>query len=124
MPETSATIQELVRAQSPLQGQGYPPAVRARVVRYVRRRRAAGLTWTALALEVGLSTTTLSNWSRDSLSDPEPSESAFLPVRITPTPPATPPAPASATLSLTSPTGWRIDGLDLPSLTQLLPALS
>lgn len=118
MPDTSETIQRFVRAHRPPEGQGYAPAVRTRVVRYVRRRRADGLTWAALAPEVGLSTTTLSNWLRDSQHDDEP---AFLPVQLAPPPP---PQPVPVPLSLTSPNGWRIDGLDIHDIAQLIAVLS
>ncbi len=90
MPDTRQSIHEFIRAHRPAEGQGYSPAVRARVVRYVRPRRAAGLTWTALALEVGLSTT-LRNWGRDTHNATQPPLPAFLPVHITPTP--SPPLP-------------------------------
>ena len=114
MPDTSKTIQRFVRDHRPPDGQGYAPAVRARVVRYVRRRRADGLTWAALVPEVGLSTTTLSNWLRDSNDDDTP---AFLLVHLAP------PPPVVAPLSLTSPNGWCIDGLDLHDIAQLIPVL-
>jgi AraC-like DNA-binding protein len=124
MPDTHESLHEFIRAHRPAEGQGYSPAVRSRVVRYVRSRRAAGLTWTALSQEVGLSTTTLSNWCRDAHDTPLPQEPAFLPVHISTAPTPPPPAPAPVQLSLTSPNGWRVDGLDLASLAQLLPVLS
>jgi len=122
MSDSAKSIHKFVRTHRPTEGQGYSSAVRARVVRYVRPRRASGQTWTALSLEVGLSTTTLIQWCRDEQDEPQAEAPTFLPVHIAPTPP--PPAPAPVRLSLTSPNGWRVDGLDLASLAQLLPVLS
>ena len=123
MSDSAKSIHQFVRDHRPPGGQSYSSAVRSRVVRYVRPRRASGQTWTALALEVGLSTTTLIQWCREDQDESQAEEPTFLPVHIT-TAPTPPPAPAAVRLSLTSPNGWRVDGLDLASLAQLLPVLS
>src|SRR3989442_15160235 len=41
-----------------------PDAVRARVLTYARRQRAAGHSWVRIAQAVGLSVGSLKNWSR------------------------------------------------------------
>ena len=89
-----------------------PDAVRARVLAYSRRQRAAGRSWQSIARAVGVSTGSLKNWSRM----PPPART-LLPVAV-----AAPEAPASP-LVVVSPGGYRVEGLDLATATALLRAL-
>jgi hypothetical protein len=89
-----------------------PDAVRARVLAYTRRRRAAGDSWTTIARTVGLSASALKNWSRGPASAP-----ALVPVKVAAA--ALPPAP----LVVISPGGYRVEGLDLATTSALLHAL-
>jgi len=110
-------------------GAGYPPHLRDRAVRSVLALRAAGATWLRVSAEVGLSTTTLRQWSA------RPNANAsFLPVVVSPegqgdasetslAVSATRANPAPQTFSLWSPRGFRVDGLELAHLTQLLGQL-
>ena len=88
-------------------------AVRARVLTYARRQRAAGHSWVRIAQAVGLSVGSLKNWSRT----PPPAR-RLVPVAVT----VAPEVPAAA-LRVVSPGGYRVEGLDLASATALLRAL-
>jgi hypothetical protein len=79
--------------------------VRARVVAYARRERAAGRSWRSIAHTVGVSAGSLKNWSRMRASSV-----------------ATPPT-AAASLVVVSPRGYRLEGLDLATATALLRSL-
>ena len=89
-----------------------PDAVRARVLVYARRERAAGCSWARIARAVGLSAGSLKNWSRM----PPPTRT-LVAVEVAVPAPA---GPASA-LVVRSPGGYRVEGLDLA--TALLRAL-
>ena len=90
-----------------------PDAVRARVLAYSRRQRAAGYSWARIAHRVGLSVGSLKNWSQT----PPPAR-RLVPVAVT----AAPEGPTPA-LIIVSPGGYRVEGLDLSSATALLRAL-
>lgn len=57
-------VQALIRAHRPSSGTGYPEDVRQKVVVYARQRRAKGQHWAHIGMEIGLSSTTLVNWSK------------------------------------------------------------
>jgi len=86
-----------------------PDAVRAPVLAYTRRQRAAGHSWARIAHAVGLSVGSLKNWSRL----PAPART-LVPVAV---------AMPAATLVVVSPGGYRVEGLDLPTASALLRAL-
>ena len=90
-----------------------PDAVRARVLAYSRRQRAAGYSWARIAHRVGLSVGSLKNWSR-----PSPPARRLVPVAVTAAPEV-----GTAALVVVSPGGYRVEGLDLASATALLRAL-
>jgi transposase len=94
-----------------------PDAVRAQVLAYTRRQRAAGRSWTRIAHTVGLSVGSLKNWSRT----PPPART-LVAVEVAPevTPASAVPPPA---LVVVSPGGYRVEGLDLPTASALLRAL-
>ena len=88
--------------------------MRAPVLAYTRRQRAAGRSWTRIAHSVGLSVGSLKNWSRT----PPPART-LVPVAV-----ATPaPEVPVAGLVVVSPGGYRAEGLDLATATALLRAL-
>jgi len=91
-----------------------PDAVRAEVLAYARRERAAGRSWAGIAHAVGLSAGALTNWSQT----PAPAR-RLVPVAVAV---ATPEGPGPA-LVVVSPGGYRVEGLDLPTATALLRAL-
>jgi len=90
-----------------------PDAVRARVLTYARRQRAAGHSWVRIAQAVGLSVGSLKNWSRT-----PPAARTLVPVAVAPAP-----AVPTAALVVVSPGGYRVEGLDLATATVLLRAL-
>jgi len=91
-----------------------PDAVRAEVLAYARRERAAGRSWARIAHVVGLSAGALKNWSQT----PAPART-LVPVEV-----ATPaPEVHAAALVVVSPGGYRVEGLDLPTATALLRVL-
>jgi len=91
-----------------------PDAVRGEVLAYARRERAAGRSWAGIAHAVGLSAGALKNWSQT----PAPAR------RLVPVAVATPaPEEPGAALVVVSPGGYRVEGLDLPTMTALLRAL-
>ncbi|MFM7203333.1 MAG: transposase [Myxococcota bacterium] len=121
----------------------YPEALKARVVAYHQARRAAGALCREVASELGLSRSQLSEWSRPAgeagflavqlQDDIDPCQAAEaeavtngraeLPPDLRVEPEGSRPAGRSPLL-LTSPAGWRIEGLELESLMQLLEHLS
>ena len=91
-----------------------PDAVRAEVLAYARGARAAGRSWAGIAHAVGLSAGALKNWSQT----PAPAR------RLVPVAVATPaPEGPGAALVVVSPGGYRVEGLDLATVTALLRAL-
>src|SRR2546422_10161674 len=91
-----------------------PDAVRAEVLAYAHRERAAGRSWAGIAATVGLSAGALKNWAQK----PAPGR-PLVPVAV-----ATPaPAGPRAALVVVSPGGYRVEGLDLATATALLRAL-
>jgi hypothetical protein len=90
-----------------------PDAVRAQVLAYTRRRRAAGHSWARIAHAVGLSVGSLKNWSWT----PPPART-LVPVDVA----AAAVVPAAAVV-VVSPGGYRVEGLDLATATTLLRAL-
>ena len=86
--------------------------MRAHVVAYARRERAAGQSWHRIARAVGVSAGSLQNW----VGTPAPART-LVPVAV-----AAPAVPASPFV-VVSPGGYRLEGLDLPTATALLRAL-
>jgi len=93
--------------------QRIPDTVRARVLAYARRARAAGQSWARIAQHVGLSVGSLKKWART----PPPAR-WLVPVAVTAASEV-----SAAALVVVSPGGYRVEGLDLPTTTALLHAL-
>ena len=87
--------------------------MRARVLAYTRRQRAAGHSWARIAHRVGLSVGSLKNWSRT----PPPART-LVPVEVAATVTMAP-----MPLVVVSPGGYRVEGLDLATASALLRAL-
>lgn len=122
MSESLETMRALVKAHRPRTWNlGYPDAVRTRVGAYVASRRAAGVTPTAIADELGLSRQSVVGWSRS-----EPTAPALLPVEVVADADAGVSAPVAlnpAVVVLVSPRGYRVEGLDLVAVGALLERL-
>ena len=91
-----------------------PDAVRAQILAYARRERAVGRSWHRIAGAVGVSVGSLTNWSRM----PAPA-CRLVPVAVT----ARAPESVAPRLVVVSPGGYRVEGLDLSTVTALLRAL-
>ena len=91
-----------------------PDAVRAQILAYARRERAMGCSWHRIARAVGVSAGALTNWSRT----PRPAR-RLVPVAVA----AHAPEPPAAPVVVVSPSGYRVEGLDLATATALLRAL-
>ena len=92
-----------------------PAGVRARVLAYTRRQRAAGASWQTVASAVGVSASALKNWSRLALP-----ARRLVPVVVSPAGTE----PSSSVLAIVSPAGYRVEGLDVATATALLRALA
>lgn len=109
-------LRRLLAAHRPRRSRdGYPAHVRTAVVTAASELRKAGWTPTRLARELGLAATTLGLWLR------EPAALTFRPVTVVPT---VPPLAPTRTLTLVTPGGWRVEGLDVDSAALLLARLA
>jgi len=106
-------IRQLTRGKQP-RGRRYPASLRAEVVALARARQAEGVAVARIARELGLGARTLALWmgrERPALRrvrlvrEPEAAAGPGLPVVHTPT-------------------GLRVEGLDLDSVVRLLRALA
>jgi transposase-like protein len=79
----------------------------------IRAMKASGMTLKAIAYELGLSLATLSSW-RGEFTEP----AGFRTVAVGPA------AGGASTPVLVTPSGHRVEGLDLATLAQLLRTLS
>jgi len=118
MSKESDELRRLLENHRPTSSGSYPKRIREQAARYACRRRAEKATWATIAKEVGVSTTSLANWSKAL-----PESSTFVPV-VVKTPSATPLPAADSLPTLISPTGYRVEGLSLQQLAQLLGRLS
>ncbi len=93
-----------------------PREVRDEVCRYAVRRRKAGAAWARIARETGLDVRKLQRWH--SRARRRSSVAVLRPVEVLPAP-----EPA-ATLTLISPSGVRVEGLQIEQAAQLLRLLA
>ncbi len=93
-----------------------PREVRDEVCRYVARRREKGAPWALIARETGLDVRKLQRWH--SRARRRSSVAVLRPVEVLPAP-----EPA-ATLTLISPSGVRVEGLQIEQAAQLLRLLA
>ena len=128
--ETAAELKAFVHAQRPRSwAQGYPAVVRERVRAYAVARQAVGATAGMIAEELGLSRHSVQAWTgarpprvrlRQVVVVPD-AEPPRPPASGTPTP--TTPAAVRARPVLVSPRGYRVEGLDVGALVELLAAV-
>jgi hypothetical protein len=91
-------------------GPCFPPDLKKRVSGWLAERRVAGAPVAELAAELGLARGTILRWSAGA---PEKQTRALVPVEVV----------AERTLSVSSPSGFRIDGLSFTEAVALLRAL-
>ncbi len=102
-------------------GRYYPPALRARITRWARRRLAGGDSVNAVARDVALHPTTLAGW----LGAPAPApatSTALVPVEVVAAPARATPT-TQAPVVLVSPSGYRVEGLTLDDALRALTRL-
>ena len=117
-PNSLSQVRHLVATHRPrISAEGYRPEVRAAVIAAARDRIAEGWTRTRLAGELGLAATTLTAWLR------EPTAPSFRAVTLTDER-APSWAAAPGVLTLVTPGGYRLEGLDLAGAVALLSRLS
>jgi hypothetical protein len=89
----------------------FPLPLRARIMSWTAGRRASGAEWRELAEQLGVPAVTLQSWQ--ALASSRTSSPRLVPVEVLE-------EPSSTTMTLVSPTGWRIEGLPLALVAQLL----
>ena len=89
-----------------------PSGLRARIVAFAARARDAGWSLPIVARAVGVSVGSVRNWRR------EPPAAALVPVVVTPRA-----IVERAALTVVAPSGYRVEGLDVPTTAALLRAL-
>ena len=101
-------------------GRRYSDTARQLAVDYCRQRRRAGSSFAEIAAALGIHVATLGRWieADAGAEDTEPPIAPFHPVQVAA------PVEAEASLSVTLPTGLRIDGLRLQQVVELARALS
>jgi hypothetical protein len=90
-----------------------PMAVRRRLVAFATRATTAGWTLRAVAQALGVSIGSLRNWRAASLAP-----TALVPIVVT-APPVVRPL-----LTVVAPSGYRVEGLDVPTAAALLRTLA
>ena len=105
-------VQEIIRGAEPGRCR-YPQDLREAVVVYARRRRSEGVKVKGVCRELGLHYKTLRKWLRSE-------QERFLPVKVKEEidPPKS--VPMTGTPVLTTPRGYRVDGLHVEELLILL----
>jgi hypothetical protein len=100
-------------------GKIYAPEQRRRICAWARRAIASGATIAAAAREVGVDRESLRDWlAREPAPAAAPS-TALVPVEVVPARAAQ----SHVGLSMVSPAGYRVDGLSLDEVTELLRVL-
>lgn len=140
MPDPLPELQTQIRqARAASARADYPPALRRRAMAWARDRARQGWSHGRIAAELGLPDSTLSRWKGEKeketgrppgKADPsavlatralEPA--TFRPVEVVVAPAATVGEPPLARLTLHTPAGYRVEGLDLDGLIALLGRL-
>lgn len=113
MAQREATIlrRELGKVTS-RRGPCFPAELKQRVSRWLISQRAAGMMVADLALELGLSTGTVLKWSTGAKRS-----RALVPVEIVPS------VRTERSVSILSPSGFRLEGLQVAEAAELLRAL-
>lgn len=118
--ERRAVLAVFARHPRPTVG-GYGREVRAAVVWYAKRLREAGATWARVGEGLPVSPTTIRAWLLS--AETAPAAGALVPVAVFDTPRASPARVEPTQLTLVTPGGYRLEGLDLVTARELLGGL-
>ena len=88
-------------------------ALRADIAAYARDERATGASCRVIAKQLGVSAESIRRWT---VSTPVRNGHELVPVRVV--------TAATASLTVWSPTGYRVDGLSVPEAAELLCRLT
>lgn len=121
MDKPSEKLREAIARLRHRHARRWPPGVRRQALEYAGLCRKQGRPWREVADQLGMNPETLRRWSMG--YRPPIATTALTPVEVVevraPVAQCAPPA-----LTLTSPSGYRVDGLDVPSAASLLRALA
>lgn len=98
-------------------GKRYPVELKARLVAYATRRRAAGARFATIGEELGLGYETVRQWCTDAERG---SALAAAPTRVVPVEVV---AEGRSAIAIVSPSGFRLEGLDMAEAVAALRAL-
>lgn len=141
---------EVAKLERGYRGHRYPTSLRRRIVALATARRPSGASWRKIGAEVGIRAETLRRWCTAGADSGRKSSRGVESRGIVPSPErgasdvphgiATAKTPslvpihvvgevahaevALAEVTLVSPAGWRVEGLDLKALTTLLRSLA
>ena len=116
--EKAATLKRAVDSvDRRYRSQAYPADIRQRVVAYTQTRRARGESWRRIGRSVGLRAETVRRWCAEATPGPT---TALVPVEVSDAARASTPAPGPV---LVSPGGWRVEGLSLAEVAELVGRL-
>ena len=95
-------------------GQRYPAGLRARLVVAAREMRDAGASWFRIQKSLGVRSVTLRRWCGEASSAVAKARTPLVPVQVV----------ELGTVSVVSPSGWRVEGLSVCDAVSLLRAVS
>jgi transposase-like protein len=117
LERTAASLRDRVRIVQASNQRRYPESLRAEIMECTTGLLEAGVTWDRCSEVIGISTSTLYYWRT---RDAQPSSAALVPVKIR----RDDDAPASSgPLTLRTPNGLELSGMDLAEAAQLLRVL-
>lgn len=98
-------------------GWRYSPSLRRLAIEYCQSRREHRRPFREIAEALGVSTVTLGRWLESEREDPGPRLREVVIEESTPAPPSATPEPH---LTVVTPSGLRIEGLDLSGVIELM----
>jgi hypothetical protein len=114
MSKERTRVQRILAACDRGRGKRYPSSVRREVVRYAQCRRDEGASWYAIADELGLCDETPRRWC--SAAAAKSGGSKIAPVEVVA-------SERDTGVVIVSPSGFRLEGLDVSSAVAALKAL-
>ena len=116
LERTATSLRDRVRIVQASNQRRYPESLRAEIMECTTALLESGVTWDRCSEVIGISTSTLYYWRT---RDAQPSSAALVPVKI-----RRDAAPVSSgPLTLRTPNGLELSGMDLAEAAQLLRVL-